>query len=490
MAITSSKKYTITGALALFAVFSGILLFSQGKESIDSNVFQKPVVARADHGPFDITIIESGVLEARRSVTLASDLPSNKAKIIFLKPEGSTVNPGDVIVKFDKSPFVEDIAKLSAEISEASAALAQAEEELQLTIQQGRANTESMTHNLEVARLKHSSLKQAELPLRKAKSKNDLLNAEQKFTLAKKKASSMKDLLNQGFTKRREYEQAKAAINSASAELELAKQQYRLLDEMIGPGELRQSELKLAELERKVSEQKMVAQHKMALKNAGMIRLNHRYEVLKKSLKSAEAMLEKTVLVAPVPGFVVYKTVSVQGEMRKVQVGDSVWQHNGFIVLPDMSEIITDLKIRETDIAQIEVGQTAVIRPQAYPGLALNGRVETIGTLATSADDEMPRFLVRVAIDKVDSKLRPGMTVMTRIQAARFDDVVRVPVEAVFYSGDQAVSFLWKMNQAEAVAIETGPSDGNYIVVTKGLSGGEKLLLHDPRKTLATEPGA
>ena len=30
----------------------------------------------------------------------------------------------------------------------------------------------------------------------------------------------------------------------------------------------------------------------------------------------------------------------------------------------------------------------------------------------------------------------------------------------------------------------------NYIVVTKGLSGGEKLLLHDPRKTLVTEPGA
>ena len=228
----------------------------------------------------------------------------------------------------------------------------------------------------------------------------------------------------------------------------------------------------------------------MALKNSVMILLNHRYEVLNKSLENAQSMLEKTILTAPVKGFVVYKMVSVQGEMRKVQVGDSVWQHNGFIVLPDMSEIITDLKIRETDIAQIEVGQTAVIRPQAYPGLALNGRVETIGTLATSADDEMPRFLVRVAIEKVDSKLRPGMTVRTRIQAAQYDDVVRVPVEAVFYSGDQAVSFLWKMNKAEAIAIETGPSDGNYIIVTEGLSGGEKLLLHDPRETLVTEPGA
>ena len=120
----------------------------------------------------------------------------------------------------------------------------------------------------------------------------------------------------------------------------------------------------------------------------------------------------------------------------------------------------------------------------------MNGRVETIGTLATGKNEEMPRFLVRVAINGIDPKLRPGMTVRARIQAAHLEDVVRVPVEAVFYSGDQAVGFLWKMNKAEAVAIETGPSDGNYIIVTKGLSGGEKLLLHDPRETLVTEPGA
>ena len=120
----------------------------------------------------------------------------------------------------------------------------------------------------------------------------------------------------------------------------------------------------------------------------------------------------------------------------------------------------------------------------------MNGRVETIGTLATGEDDEMPRFQVRVAIENVNSKLRPGMTVRTRIQTARLSDVVRVPVEAVFYSGDQTVSFLWKMNKAEAVVIETGPSDGNYIVITSGLIGGEKLLLHDPRESLVKEPGA
>lgn len=490
MAITTGKLNVIKGGIALLVVYVGISLLSTGSESIEGAVYQEPVVARADQGSFKISIIESGILEARRSVTLASDLPSNRAKIIFLKQEGATVNPGDVIVKFDQAPFVEDIENLRAEISDASAALAQAEEELQLTIQQGTAGTDSMLHNLEVAQLKHRSLQLAELPLRLIKSKNDLQAAEQKHRLAKKKAKSTKDLLKQGFTKRREYEQAKVAISESAAELNLAKQQDKLLREMVVPGEIQQSKLKLAELERKVSQQKMVNQHKLALKNTAILRLNHRYDGLKKSLLSAQSLLDKTILKAPVPGFVVYRTVSVQGEMRKVQVGDSVWQHNGFIVLPDMSEIITDLKVRETDIAQLEVGQEVNIRPQAYPGLSLSGRVETIGTLATGMDEEMPKFLVRVAIIDKDSRLRPGMTARARIQTAQLEDVVRVPVEAVFYSGDQSVSFLWRRNKAELVAIETGPSDGRFVVVTKGLSGGEKLLLHDPREVIANKPAS
>jgi len=490
MAITASKSNVIKGGIALLVVYTVLSFLSSGKEGIENAVFQEPVIARADQGSFDISVIESGILEARRSVTLASALPSNRAKIIFLKQEGATVKPGEVIVKFDKAPFVEDVEKLKADISDASAALAQAEEELQMTIQQGRASTESLLHNVEVAQLKHRNLEQAELPLRLTKSKNDLQAAEQNYGLAKKKAKSAKDLLEQGFTKRREYEQAKMAISESAALLDLAKQQEKLLREMIVPGEIRQSELKLAALERKVAEQKKLNQHKLALKNTAMIRLNHHYDVLKKSLLSAKALLDKTIIKAPVPGFVVYKMVSVQGEIRKVQVGDSVWQHNGFIVLPDMSEIITDLKIRETDIAQLEVGQTALVRPQAYPNLVLNGRVETIGTLATGKNEEMPRFLVRVAINGIDPKLRPGMTVRARIQADHLEDVVRVPVEAVFYSGDQTVSFMWKMNKAEAIEIETGPSDGNYVVVTKGLSGGEKLLLHDPRKVLVNEPNS
>ena len=80
MAITASKNTAIKGGLVLLAVVVGATWFNSGKESVEKSLFQQPVVASADQGSFDISIIESGVLQARRSVTLASELPSNKAK--------------------------------------------------------------------------------------------------------------------------------------------------------------------------------------------------------------------------------------------------------------------------------------------------------------------------------------------------------------------------------------------------------------------------
>ena len=157
---------------------------------------------------------------------------------------------------------------------------------------------------------------------------------------------------------------------------------------------------------------------------------------------------------------------------------------HGFIVLPDMSELVADLEVRETEIGQLMVGQLATIRPHAYPQLELTGRVTTIGTLASGEDTYMPRFQVRIAIDGVDPRLRPGMTAMIRIQTGNLEHAVRVPVEAVFYSGDQTVCFRWSATRVEPVEVEIGPSDGRHVVVTRGLAGGEKLLLHDPREVI------
>ena len=52
--------------------------------------------ALAQEGPFDLTIVETGALQALKSVSYASSIQSNQAKIVALAPEGKVVSKGDL----------------------------------------------------------------------------------------------------------------------------------------------------------------------------------------------------------------------------------------------------------------------------------------------------------------------------------------------------------------------------------------------------------
>ena len=58
MAITASKSIVIKGGIALLVVYTALSFLNSGKEGVENAVFQEPVVARADQGSFDISIIE------------------------------------------------------------------------------------------------------------------------------------------------------------------------------------------------------------------------------------------------------------------------------------------------------------------------------------------------------------------------------------------------------------------------------------------------
>ena len=65
-------------------------------------------------------------------MTLASEINSNRAKIINIVPEGTYVQQGDLVIEFDKTPFEEEIRKLKNEIEQVEAAIVEASENLKL----------------------------------------------------------------------------------------------------------------------------------------------------------------------------------------------------------------------------------------------------------------------------------------------------------------------------------------------------------------------
>ena len=133
-------------------------------------------------------------------------------------------------------------------------------------------------------------------------------------------------------------------------------------------------------------------------------------------LALAQQQLARTEVRADVPGIVVYRDVFFGSEQRKPQVGDQVWANQPLLILPDISKMVVETSVRETDIHKIERNQSVAVRVQAYPDLKLTGQVTLVGTLAQEEQERRGAkfFGVTVQVNESEPRLRPGMTAPRR----------------------------------------------------------------------------
>jgi HlyD family secretion protein len=485
-----NRGLILSAVTAAAAVVIYILAYEGPAQAVDArHKADEPLLANVSKGDLDVRVVERGTIETRRSVVLASELPSNRAKIIQLVPEGTFAQQGDVIVKFDPAPFQEDIQKFKSDLEEARAALMQANEEKQMLLRHGKSEQSSLQSQITSAQLNLENLKTADLPMRIGTDENKLAKAKADMKQAQSEYQALTDMLKQGFARRDEVEQARVKSEESQRNYQLLADKLKILKQLQGPAEIKKAEVELSQKREELKLQKEAQRHRLARHQAGLLQLSNRVEALSHSLQQAQALLDKTVLRAPVSGFVIYKQVSVQGERRKVQVGDSVWQRNGFMVIPDMSALVVQLKVREADIGHISAGQKVAVTPEAYPDMQLEGKVELVGTLATNDDVKQfgRHFAVKVGLEQVSDKLRPGMTARVSILTAHVDQALRLPVEAVFYQDDQPLGYRWQDGKASAAPLELGQSDGDFVQVVAGLVEGDRVLLQDPHTTLANQ---
>lgn len=219
-------------------------------------------------------------------------------------------------------------------------------------------------------------------------------------------------------------------------------------------------------------------------------------EVQRARDKAAEARreLDQMTLSAPIPGMVVYLEIWKGSSMSKVQQGDSPWQGQGLINLPDLSEMIVKATVSEVDASKVEVGQEVVIGLDAFPDSRFSGKVAMKGTLARRKEpnSKINVFDVEVAITDKDERLKPGMSASCRIIVDRTEEVLALPLEAVFEVEGKPTVYL---ENRKPHSVEVGRRTDTEIEVRSGLEAGQRVCLVDPRAAAeqsaadrATEP--
>jgi HlyD family secretion protein len=177
-------------------------------------------------------------------------------------------------------------------------------------------------------------------------------------------------------------------------------------------------------------------------------------------LSKAEEDLAKTTIYSPIDG----KIVSLFAKEGEVVVSGTLNNPASVIgTICDLSDVVVDVAVDETEIVDVAVGQRAEVVADAVPERTLVGRVIEIGNAGYHLPNrpEVTYFKARIAFDEPVPALRPGMSVRATIRTAAAPGALSVPLQAL---GD------WSADGAEAAAGEepAGPSDSYALVVEDG----------------------
>ena len=206
------------------------------------------------------------------------------------------------------------------------------------------------------------------------------------------------------------------------------------------------------------------------------------------TLRANIDLLGKTVAIAPFDGIVTNLPVR---EGETVVEGIQNAQGSTLMTLADMSVITAEVKVDETDIVNVALGQPADVTVDALPGKIFKGHVTEVGDQAllrstgvatsqtTSGQEEAKDFKVVITLDNPSDELRPGLSTTAKIQTAKKDDVVAIPIQALAMRAPEAHGHKPAQpadgqKQVQGVFVvenEKGKLRARFVPVTTGITG-------------------
>jgi HlyD family secretion protein len=245
-------------------------------------------------------------------------------------------------------------------------------------------------------------------------------------------------------------------------------------------------------------------------------------------------ILQKTAYISPINGIVSYLPVRL-GEY----VVPGIQNANGsfLMTLSDMSVVTAEVKVDETDIVNVQIGQDADVTIDAVPGKIFKGKVTEIGSQAvlrssglattqtTTSTQEAKDFKVVVTLAAPPENLRPGLSTTAKIKTAEKKNVIAIPIQALAVRtrkeleeaakkakkhSDSGVTlaapppvassdpkkdevqgvFIVRGKEAIFKPVETGIAGVTDIEVTKGLQPGDEIVIGSYKALRTLKPEA
>lgn len=194
------------------------------------------------------------------------------------------------------------------------------------------------------------------------------------------------------------------------------------------------------------------------------------------NLDLAEDRLSRTKITAPFDCTIL---------TRPVSVGQAVSGSGGFnagtevFTIANLSDLIINAHVNQADVTRLQQDMEVDISVEAVPGLTVKGIIQRIAPQATIINN-IKGFSCRIQLRDIDPRIQPGMTANVSIPVASAENVMAIPLAAVF--SEQGARYVYVKDGQKFIRkdISIGISDFFHAEVLSGLNGNEQVAITPP----------
>ncbi|QGJ72283.1 Efflux RND transporter periplasmic adaptor subunit [Planctomycetales bacterium 10988] len=410
-----------------------------------TNVIVTPVI----HNRFEHRVLAEGEVESSSNVDIRCEVKGKgsgySTTILWLIPEGTFVQPGEKLIEFE------------------SAALREEEVQQRIIYEQARAakiQTELAFESAKIAidEYINGTFKQ-ELQTVEA----EIVVAEENLRRAEDYARYSEKMAQKGYVTPVQLEADQFAVTNAKLNLDASRTKKMVLENFT-----KKKTLKLLESDLGTAEAKMLAQQSS-------------FKLEEDQLKEIQANIANCVVYAPSAGQVVYANETDRRGSTEllIEEGLSVRERQVIIRLPDPDQMQVRVKVKESRVGLMEIGQEARLTMDALHGMELYGNVTKVDAIPIpSYYSNVKEYAVNVSIDNPSQSLKPGMSAQVAILVNAEENAFQVPVQSVKQIGRDHFVCLKTPRGPEVRKVQLGSHNDQYVVIRKGVKDSDEVVMN------------
>jgi HlyD family secretion protein len=444
--------------------------------------------ATVKRGPLKLSLTARGNLKAADSVSLKSEV-EGRTTILFLVPEGTHVNVGDLVCELDATALVDKRFQQTLAVSNAEASFVKAKQNFEIQESQNGSDIARAVQKLEFSEEDLKKYLEGERASEFEKAKESIELAKEEAARAEDKLIWSEKLAQKGFLTNSELEADKLARNRVAVALTQATRELDLLERFQLPRKESELRAALEEAHREKLRVELQAKAHIVDFEADVRTSEARFQLEQEKLKRIEAQIEKARIKSPRAGLVVY--AQRDNDEPPIQEGTEIRERQEIVTIPNAAGMIVQSKLHESVLKQVKIGQSCNIKVDALPGQVFEGRVSFVALLPDQnswwSNPNTRLYRTDIEITSKSEEMRPGMSCAVEILVEEVPDTIYVPLQAVFRRKQDNVGFVSKHGSIESRIVTVGRQNEQWVQILTGLEVGETVLLSAPIG-LAGEP--